>query len=160
MIRAWRVVKARHASTAFDGEGSRLYGSRWNSPGIRLVAVSETLSLAILEILVHLQSNDLLPSYVEYDVEFDETLVGQVERRSLPEGWRTSPPPSATQEIGDAWVRRGSSAVLEAPSALIPHEKNYLLNPLHPGFHAVKVSPQRPLDVDPRIFRRHEVRAD
>jgi len=52
--RAWRIVKARHATTAFNGEGARLNGGRWNSPGERVVYASATKSLAALETLVHL----------------------------------------------------------------------------------------------------------
>ena len=37
MATGWRIVKSRYASTAFDGEGARLYGGRWNSSGTRMV---------------------------------------------------------------------------------------------------------------------------
>ena len=33
MPRAWRLIKRKFADHAFDGEGSRLYASRWTSPG-------------------------------------------------------------------------------------------------------------------------------
>lgn len=153
MIRAWRVVKSKHASHAFEGEGSRLYGSRWSGPGVKIVHVSETLSLAILEVLVHLQSSAPLPHYVVFTADFDASLVERIEPSALPSDWRASPSPSAVQQIGDLWVRRASSAVLEVPSALIPHERNYLLNPSHPAFTQVVVSTQMPLDVDSRVFR-------
>ena len=153
MIRAWRVVKSKHASHAFDGEGSRLYGSRWNSPGVKIVHVSETLSLAILEIIAHLQNSAPLPQYVVFSVDFDTSLVARVEMSELSPDWRASPSPSAAQQIGDLWVRRASSAVLEVPSALIPHERNYLLNPSHPAFTRVVISAQMPFDVDSRVFR-------
>ena len=152
MIRAWRVVKSKHAAHAFDGEGSRLHGSRWNSPGVKVVQVSETLSLAILEILVHLQSSAPLPHYVVFSADFDVSLVERVEMPALPADWRASPPPSAVQRIGDLWVRRGSSAVLDVPSALIPHERNFLLNPSHADFKQVVISSAMPFDVDARLF--------
>lgn len=153
MIRAWRVVKSKHATHAFDSEGSRLHGSRWNSAGVKVVHVSETLSLAILEILVHLQNSAPLPHYVVFSVEFDASLLERVEMSALPADWRASPPPSALQQTGDLWVRRGPSAVLEVPSALIPHERNFLLNPSHADFKRVVISAQMPLDVDVRVFR-------
>jgi hypothetical protein len=37
MHTTWRIVKRRYASSAFDGEGARLYGGRWNSPGTPVV---------------------------------------------------------------------------------------------------------------------------
>jgi len=152
VIRAWRVVKSKYAAHAFDGEGSRLHGSRWSSHGVKVVHGSETLSLAILEILVHLQSSTPLPYYVMFSMEFDASLVERVEMPALPANWRASPPPSALQQIGDLWVRRGPSAVLEVPSALIPHERNFLLNPLHADFKRVVISDQMPLDVNVRVF--------
>ncbi len=57
MPRAWRIVKKKFADHAFDGEGSRLYGSRWTSPGLPVSFAAESLSLAVLEVLVHLQSS-------------------------------------------------------------------------------------------------------
>src|ERR1700736_5127134 len=54
VLRAWRIVKARHAATAFDGEGARLLGGRWNSPGTRMIYTSATGALAALEMLGHL----------------------------------------------------------------------------------------------------------
>jgi RES domain-containing protein len=153
VIRSWRVVKSKHAFHAFDGEGSRLYGSRWNSPGVKIVHVSKTLSLAILEIIAHLQSSAPLPQYVVFTAEFDISLVDRVMISELPAEWRASPPPSAVQQIGDLWVRRASSAVLEVPSALIPHERNYLLNPAHSAFPQVVIGAQMPIDIDSRVFR-------
>ena len=60
MPRAWRLVKARHAAGAFDGEGARLHGGRWNSRGARVVYVSSSRSLAALELLVHLEIAEAL----------------------------------------------------------------------------------------------------
>ncbi len=152
MIRAWRIVKSAYAAHAFDGEGSQLYGSRWNSPGLRIVHTSATLSLAVLEILAHLQSVAPLPHYLVFPTDFDPAHIEQVEMSTLPSGWRRSPPSAAVQQTGNLWVRRASSAVLAVPSALIPHERNYLLNPAHPDFKRIQISPPVALDVDPRVF--------
>ncbi len=153
MIRAWRIVKAKHATHAFDGEGARLYGSRWNNPGVRIVHVSATLSLATLELIGHLQGSALLSHYVAFFAEFYASLVERIDIAGLPADWRGSPPPATVRQIGDMWVRRASSPVLEVPSALIPHESNYLLNPSHAEFSRIVLSTQLPLDVDPRVLR-------
>lgn len=100
-----------------------------------------------------MQSSSPLPHYGVFTVDFDESLVEQIDRSTLPSDWRSSPPPSAVQQIGDKWVHSASSAVLEVPSALIPHERNYLLNPSHPTFARVVVSDRMPFDVDPRVFK-------
>lgn len=153
MMRAWRIVKAKHALNAFDGEGARLFGSRWSSPGVRVVFTSETLSLATLEILIHLQSSSILKSYVTFSVEFSEEAVQDVDHTLLPKDWRNSPPQLKTQIIGDNWVRSASSAILRVPSAVIVHEHNFLMNPLHPEFAKLAISVPRPLVIDPRLDR-------
>ena len=50
MIRAWRIVKARHALRAFTGEGAHLYGGRWNSPGVAVVYTAGSAALATLDV--------------------------------------------------------------------------------------------------------------
>lgn len=64
MIRSWRLVQADYAAHAFDGEGARLYGGRWNSPGQCAVYTAGSLALAALEVLVHLKSRVTLSRYI------------------------------------------------------------------------------------------------
>lgn len=153
MSRAWRIVKKRHAGTAFDGEGARLYGGRWNSPGVPAVYASESRALATLEVLVGLQTNSPLPGYVLIPVEFEESLVVAIELKGLPEDWRQNPPPPSTQQLGNDWMARRESAVLRVPSALVPKESNYVFNPSHPDFLAVNVGDPEPISMDPRLLR-------
>lgn len=154
MLKAWRIVKAKHAGSAFDGEGARLYGSRWTSPGVRVVFASESLSLATLEILVHLQSSSVLAGYVMFTVEFPEDFVQELDPSLIPKGWRNYPPSPLTQKIGDEWVASASSAIFRVPSAIIVHEHNYLLNPLHGDFSKLVIDGPATLDIDERVFGR------
>ena len=96
MRRAWQIVKERHATDAFDGEGARLYGGRWNSRGTRLVYASATLSLAALENLVHL-APPVTFRFVAYRVEFAESLVESIPVPGLPGDWTEEPPTRSTQ---------------------------------------------------------------
>lgn len=151
MGQAWRIVKARHAAVAFDGEGARLFGGRWNSPGTRLVYSSGTQALAALESLVHLNPPVAFP-FVIIPIGFDPALVETVALSGLPAGWNREPPPAFTQHLGDRWVEEARSAILEVPSALIPSEANYLLNPAHPNFKRVRVGKPIPFSFDPRLL--------
>jgi RES domain-containing protein len=141
MISAWRIVKARHAAAAFDGEGARIAGGRWNSAGLPVVYVAGSAALAALEMLVHLGRSATVPDYVLIGCTFAESLVVVLDRPRLGESWRASPAPARLQQIGDAWLKSGVSAALEVPSAVIPNESNYLLNPRHPSFASLKLSP-------------------
>jgi RES domain-containing protein len=152
MATGWRIVKSRYASTAFDGEGARLYGGRWNSPGTRMVYTSSTVSLAVLEVLVHLQEASILSSYSLISASFNDVFVEHVDRSTLPDGWRTYPAPSELQHIGDEWVRSRSSAVLEVPSVIVERESNYLLNPTHPDFSSVIIGEPEPFTFDERLL--------
>ena len=151
MIRAWRVIKSRYAAHALDGEGSRLYGSRWSSPGLRVVHASQSLALAILEVVVHLQASTPLSAYVSYEMEFDERLVRDLPVSDLPAEWRKSPPAPDLQRFGDAWLHEASSAVLRVPSAVLPTERKDLINPEHPDFQHITVDGPIPLEIDPRL---------
>lgn len=110
----------------------------------------------MLEMLVHIQSQELLKRYVLFEVVFDESLVTLVEPKTLPKAWRKSPPSPALQRTGDLWLAGGASAVLRVPSVVVPDDWNYLLNPAHPDFHHVTIGPRQPVRFDPRLIRRQD----
>jgi len=153
--RSWRIVKAKHAATAFDGEGARLAGGRWNSPGHRVVYTAESRSLAILEILVHLSSSDLLAHYVLLAAEFPATSIATLDSATLPPNWRASPAPTELQDLGNRWLQERRSVVLRVPSALVDGESVYLLNPRHPEFRAtVTISRPGPDAFDAGLLKK------
>ena len=94
-LTAWRITKRKHAKTAFSGEAARQFGGRWNHPGVAVVYTAGSQSLAALEMLVHLDSSELLQKYVLFEVAIEESLVTQVERSQLPRDWRADPASSA-----------------------------------------------------------------
>jgi RES domain-containing protein len=108
-------------------------------------------SLAILEILAHLESSELLDRYSFLSVEFDPADVEEIAPGILPRNWRSYPPPRKVQEIGDNWVARAALPVLRVPSALVPAESNYLVNPAHPGFAGLTVAGPIPYRFDARL---------
>jgi RES domain-containing protein len=152
-VTAWRLYKPKHAATAFTGQGARRFGGRLNSKGVAVVYTSATLSLAAMELLVHLQSADVLASYAMRSVRFDEGLVTTLTVADLPRDWNHSPPPPGVQRVGDEWVRSGASAVLRVPSVIVPTENNYLLNPNHPDFAAIQLGVAEPFQFDPRLLK-------
>ena len=154
MITAWRLLKAKHADHAFDGEGARLYGGRWNSPGTAVTYCSATASLAILEVFANVRRSALLAHYVLISCTFDESLVRTIDVTDLQRNWRQSPAPSYLATIGDEWVCGASSAVLRVPSALLDHERNYLINPNHRDFRRIKVSSPEPYTFDLRLVEQ------
>jgi RES domain-containing protein len=150
MPSAWRIVKTSHADRAFTGEGAQRTGGRWNSAGVAVVYASEHKSLAVLEMLVHLDLQDAA-HYLTFRLDFDEALTERCPPGRLPSGWREEMPARATRRLGDAWVREGRSAVLAVPSAIIPEELNYLLNPAHADFRKIAIGKPVPFTFDPRL---------
>lgn len=153
MITAWRIVKARRAETAFDGEGARLSGGRWNSPGIAMVYTSASAALAVLEMLVHLGQGDVLPSYVLIACSFKDSLVETADPDDLPANWLAYPASPDLQSVGDEWISSTRSAVLRVPSVIVPRESNFLLNPSHPDFRRVRIGTPEPFGLDLRLLK-------
>jgi RES domain-containing protein len=116
---------------------------------VRVVYTAGSLALACLELLVNIDYEGALEEYVAISVEFDESLVLRAARDSLPIDWQSSTTLPRTRAIGDTWVERGSSAILEVPSRVVPEEANYLLDPNHPGFATVRIGEPRTFRFDP-----------
>ena len=152
-VSSWRIVKAARAPDAFLGEGARTAGGRWNYPGTPMVYTAGSLALAALEVLVHLDGPQLLHSYVQIPVEFGEDLCRRLDLASLPENWADNPAPEWTKSVGSEWVASRESAVLAVPSAVVPDEMVYLLNPLHSEFSALRIGQPASFRFDPRLVK-------
>lgn len=151
-IVVWRIVKRKYEATAFDGEGASDYGGRWNSPGKRVIYTAGSKSLALLEQLVHLDSS-ALSSYVVIPVTFSDALLSEVDILLLPPDWKGHPAPVELRDIGDSWLDSFGSAVLRVPSAIVPDESNYLINPDHPDFSSVEIGASVLFEIDLRLLR-------
>jgi len=149
---AWRLVKRRRAAGAFSGEGARIAGGRWNRPGTAVVYVSEALSLAVLELFVHLDpASRTRLELVAIPLEIPARLVETVGR--LAGNWRAEPPPQATMELGSRWAEQARSAVLRVPSAIVPPEYNLVINPHHPDFDRIRIGRAQAYSLDPRLWK-------
>jgi len=152
LITAWRIVKNRYVTAAFDGEGARLTGGRWTSAGRRAVYVASTRALAALEMLAHLGSSAPLAAYALIEVGIPDRLITSLDAASLPADWNAFPSPPALRALGDEWLAARASAVLRVPSALTG-EANYILNPEHPDFPLITRHAPVPFIVDPRLVK-------
>ena len=140
---------------ALDGEGARQAGGRWNHRGVAVVYTSATLSLAALEYFVHLDPQDVPGDLVAIPAEIPDTLARrEITARALPANWRAYPAPDELATLGTAWVRARTTAVLIVPSAIVPEERNVLLNPAHPDFRRIRRGTPAPFSFDPRLWRR------
>ena len=148
----WRVEKEIFAATARTGVGARLSGGRWNSPGLPAIYCGQSLALAVLEILVHAVTPE---ERADPRVWFRLSLraeIRTVRPTGLPIGWDDPVIHPETVARGDSWLRGRKSVALRVPSAVIPGEWNYILNPLHPQFRKlVRWSGPVALEIDQRL---------
>jgi RES domain-containing protein len=150
-VQVFRLCRA--AFKALDGEGARLWGGRWNSPGSPVVYTSGSLALAAMEYLIHVDPSDVPGDLTALTIEFPDTLsMGTVANSALPTGWELPTDLVACQAIGDDWVKAGAVAVLKVPAAAVPEEYNYLLNPRHSSANNVAIVAERPFVYDPRLL--------
>ena len=128
-------------------------GYRWNSFSTKMVYTAESRALATLEVSVHLDLNEDLPTdrfYVEIEKPDDVTVL-EVHLEDLPSDWDIKPPSATTQAIGDDFIRYNEAAVLKVPSSIVPQEYNYLINPNHPDSSKIKVLSTTRMKFDTRI---------
>src|SRR5207244_12087443 len=105
MPSGWRIVRAARIKTAFTGEGSRVYGGRWNSRGTAVVYVSEHESLAALELFVHTMPVSPIERYFSFRLEWNDNLTEYFPVKKLPPDWNAEPPTSARNRIRHKWAR-------------------------------------------------------
>lgn len=155
-MRLWRVS----THPAFDGEGARRFGGRWNRPGTSVIYCAATLALAMLEFFIRvdrdLAPRELLAHYADVP---DEVATERVDKDGLPRGWWAQPGPQHLQDLGSTWAASLSSLLLYVPSAvlglaprLVPGERNVVVNPAHPDFGRVRARSVR-LRLDPQVWR-------
>jgi RES domain-containing protein len=147
----FRIERKKYLETTLQGLGASMAaGFRWNSLHHRMVYTAGCRALATLEVAVHLDISEDLPTdrvFVEIHIP-DDVVIQQLSADDLPDDWHASPPMPLTQWIGDQFLQRKSSAVLQVPSSIIPKEFNYLINPLHADAARITVVETYAMDFD------------
>src|SRR3954467_3519520 len=152
----WRLAPPEfHAK--LDGEGARLFGGRWNSPGLRALYTSSHLSLSVLETYVNipLVLRTSLPVFQAVRISIpDHARAMRISPAQLAELLRTPDPLAASRSAGDDWIRSRDTLVLQVPSILVSEEDNLIVNPDHPEARDVRIVSTRAFHFDPRLAVR------
>ena len=152
-MRFWRICRRRYAFEAASGEGARLVGGRWNSPGIRIVYASTSLALAAVETFVNIEPNLQPKDFVSIEGEIpDQVKIAQLDTAKLPSNWHATRDESL-RRFGDEWIHAGQTAAVLVPSAVIRGEWNVLLNPAHADFRKITFNEPQLFEFDARMFR-------
>ena len=139
------MSKIRHARD-LSGKGAQLAGGRWNKKGLPALYLAENRSLSILEAIVHCHSINDLNNRVILSIEVNDNLIDVFNTKKLPNNWNSFPWNNFTINEGSKWLKSLNNLSLQIPSAIIPEEINYIVNPRHPEFNKVKI-------VDKQVFR-------
>lgn len=141
-MKVFRIEREKFLSTTLSGIGASMDdGCRWNSRYTRLVYTAESRALALLEVTVHLDLSEDLPTdryVVEIEIP-DDAVIQEIRLEDLPADWNALPPSTSTQAVGDDFVLKNSALLLKVPSCIVPNEFNYLINPQHDAIRGVKV---------------------
>ena len=153
-MRVWRLVKTKYAASAFDGDGARQHGGRWNSVGVAAVYGADSEALAVLEVLVHLRDVRPLPADSIVVADIPRAFIRDLDVGLLPGDWNAYPVAPEVQAIGDAWLTARRGLALRVPSAVVRDGFNVLINPAHAAFRRrMVVEAPRPFAFDARLIK-------
>lgn len=151
-MRIFRLARKRYP-IELSGKGAAMSGNRWNSKGTEVIYCAESRALAMAEVVVHLSLATLPNDFVMLEIDVPAGVsVSEMEKARLPRGWNSFPHLADTQKIGDVFVLEQKSALLKVPSAVVPGDFNFLINPQHPHFSQIRIVDQVDFPFDSRIF--------
>lgn len=150
-MRVYRISKPAHVRTALSGQGASNTPGRWNSQGVRLAYTAGSASLAMLELLVHLDKEDVPTGLRLLSFDVPENAIADLD--PWPVGWDGLPYSATVRAAGDAWISTAGSLALKVPSAIARHEFNVLINPAHTRFPEIRPLDDEDLALDARLFQ-------
>lgn len=126
--------------------------ARWNTKDVKVIYTASSRALACLENVVHRSAFGLQSLFRTLVIEVPDNLsIATVTKESLLPDWHLFQNYPSTQAIGNEWIKKGETAILQVPSAIVVEEYNYLMNPLHKDFKKIKLVRSEPFEFDPRI---------
>jgi RES domain-containing protein len=142
-------------SNDLSGNGAKLYGGRWNSFGLPALYTTEHISLAMLEMLVHVKAYQSPLNYKLVTLEIPEAAsVVSVDYKKMKKNWRDDP--GYSQSMGDAFLTERQSLVLKVPSAIVETENNFIINPAHRDLDKIKIRQSDNFIFDKRLYLTNE----
>ncbi len=138
-----------------SGTGSKLYGGRWNSVGMKAIYTTENISLAILEILVHIKKYKRPLDYHLVTISIPDSIKPVIIiKEKLKKNWKDDA--AYSQFMGDEFLKNGQSLVLKVPSVIVEQEYNFILNPGHADAGKIKIVSTKLFEFDKRLYLKNE----
>ena len=150
-MKVFRIAKKQYLKD-LSGEGSRLFGGRWNKKGMAMLYFSDSLSTSLLEVLVHMDFKHLTNDFGYIEIEILDALIDtRLKLKNLDENWRDNPPKSSTITLGTEFIKTNKKLALKVPCAILPMASNILINPRHKDIAKLKIIKVADLDIDSRL---------
>jgi RES domain-containing protein len=151
----YRLSSGKYKSD-LSGKGAEIAGGRWNSKGVAMLYTAQSRALAFAEVAMHLPYGIMPKDYHIISIEIPDTAsILELSIKDMPADWRSNPHSDSTQKIGDKFLAEAKYLVLRVPSAVVPGDYNYLINPRHPQITGVTVRHTEPFEFDSRFASRH-----
>lgn len=149
----YRLSKSEWSSD-LSGKGAAISGGRWNSRGNALLYSSQSRALCTAEIAVHVPLGMIPVDYCLITIEIpDEVPLIEINPDNLKPGWKSYPGDLSTRVIGDQFIREKKYLVMKVPSAVVPGDFNFLINPGHPEFGRIRIVSVELSEFDARLFK-------
>lgn len=141
--------------TDLSGKGAEISGGRWNSKGVAMLYTAQSRALAFAEVAMHIPYGIMPKDYHLISIHIPDTAtILDMMLQEMPADWRSNPHSDSTQKIGDQFIAEAKFLVLRVPSAVVPGDYNYLINPRHPQSIDVKVLNTETFEFDSRFALR------
>jgi RES domain-containing protein len=151
-MRVFRLCRSKFAAD-LSGKGAEIAGGRWNSKGTTMLYTSQSMALCTVEIAIHTPLGNIPDDYTLVTLEIpDDLQIEELTTDDLPDDWRTLPHPNSTQLLVDGFISAGKNAILKVPSAAVPDECNFLVNPSHPDSKRILIKSTEPFEFDSCLF--------
>ncbi len=146
----FRISRTKYIND-LSGEGAKLYGGRWNRPGLSILYTSEARSLAMLELMVHLNASSAFNlDYSFISLRIPEETIVDLAKANYPD-LRSNVNFEEFWKISESYFVNKKVLALRVPSIIIPQEYNVLLNPNHKEFGKVLVNRVDEVVLDRRL---------
>lgn len=155
-MKVYRLCRTKYADD-LSGEGARLFGGRWNNPGVPCIYTSSTRALAVLEYTGNIAIDAIPRALSIVTIEIPDNQIKSIQLKDLPGNWLLSPVPASTKDFGSQLLQMADAPVIQIPSVVIPEEFNFILNPVYSGKHNFRIAEVRDFVYDIRI-KSNEVR--
>lgn len=139
----WRISNYADLS----GRGGMLASGRWHSQGAPIVYCCDHPSTALLEMLVHVDLEDLPTHFQLLKINCPGDIgIQLVEPMDMGNE-------DLARETGDRWLSRGEHCLLKVPSVILPAAGNILVNPRHADTAKLTIETMLRYPFDSRLLK-------